>query len=140
MLPITCRAMMRRISASLSWITSPLTSNVTLWIVPVNSKGRLVERRDRRAGVGADGDPPRQPQAERRGVGEIGLTDELAVDVELGAAGSALAVGEVRRASHFEFEAQFVMPGRDRDGAGHMQVVASHVVLNILQLVILHIQ
>jgi hypothetical protein len=30
-----------RISASLSRITSPLTSNVTLWIVPVNSKGGL---------------------------------------------------------------------------------------------------
>ena len=34
-----CRAIIMRISASLSSITSPLTSNVTLWIVPVNSKG-----------------------------------------------------------------------------------------------------
>ena len=36
-----CRARMRLISASLSLITSPLTSNDTLWIVPVNSKGVL---------------------------------------------------------------------------------------------------
>ncbi len=77
----------------------------------------LIEGRDRRAGVCADGDPARQPQAERRGVREIRLADELAVDVELGAAGGALAIGEVRRTAHFEFKAQLVMPGRDRDGA-----------------------
>jgi hypothetical protein len=32
--PSYCLAKMTRISASLSWITSPLTSNVTRWIVP----------------------------------------------------------------------------------------------------------
>ena len=33
------RAMCMRSSASSSWISSPLTSTVTLWIVPVNLKG-----------------------------------------------------------------------------------------------------
>jgi hypothetical protein len=33
------RAMCIRSSASSSWISSPLTSTVTLWIVPVNLKG-----------------------------------------------------------------------------------------------------
>ena len=41
LLTIYCLAMIMRISASLSAITSPLTSKVTLWIVPVNSKGVL---------------------------------------------------------------------------------------------------
>mgnify|MGYP001815827700 CR=1 FL=1 len=36
-----CRAMIWRISASSSLISSPLTSTVTLSIVPVNSKGGL---------------------------------------------------------------------------------------------------
>jgi hypothetical protein len=36
-----CRANIRRSSASLSSMTSPLKSKVTLWIVPVNSNGVL---------------------------------------------------------------------------------------------------
>ena len=33
------RAMCMRNSASASWISSPLTSTVTLWMMPVNLKG-----------------------------------------------------------------------------------------------------
>ncbi len=103
-------------------------------------KGRLVEGRDRCAGICADGDASRQPQAERRGVREIRLADKLAVDVELAAARGALAMGEVRRTGHFEFEAQLVMPGRDRDRALDTQVVTGYIVVDVLQPVVLDVE
>ena len=32
------------------------------------------------------------------------------------------------------------MPGRDRDGARTLQVVTGHIVLNVLELVVFHIE
>jgi hypothetical protein len=96
-----------RSSLSLSLISSPLRSTVTVWSLPVKRKGVLQS--------GLTGEPGFAPQVRPPGLNphgrrdrHLGLGHEGAVDVELGAPGSALPVGDVRRSGGLELEAQLV--------------------------------
>ncbi len=84
--------------------------------------------------------PPARPISERHGERNVALPDQLAVDVKLTAARRALAVLDVGFAGHLELEAQLMASYGNRDVRFNVKELAADVVVDVVQLAILHVE
>ena len=67
-------------------------------------EGGLVVESHGRTGISTDDETTTQSHGQRGGMRDIGLPDQLTIDIKLSAAGCALAIGDIRWASNFELE------------------------------------
>ena len=106
------RAMVTRISLSVSVMRSPERSTVTVWRVPVNRNGAVQSVVMAEPGLAAG--EPAGVESDGGGDRELVLGDELAIEIQLGAAGGAFAAGDVGGGGGLEPKPQLVPPGGQR--------------------------
>ena len=79
-------------------------------------------------------------EEERRRIRDIGVSDQLAIDIELASPRRTMAMWHVRLAGWLELEAQLVATLRHRFHRLHVKEFPTHVVVDIFELAILDIE